>query len=369
MTVFGLSKRQSSSLIVMVVIATLAWGLVGFVLICLMQLVSMQGFAKESLHKHGIAEIQASRLGGAITILGGVLLLAILTSLGIIGLGEGPLNIDWFAWIAVIGCVALGLVEDFRNNSLSPRVRLGAKAIIWGFVLWQWPMLVPSSIGAPVIDQLLSIPALAFLLCLVFCVGFINAVNMADGANGLVASIVVMANIVFYKELGGVGFVTVVTVFSVFLIFNVISGSLFLGDAGAYGAAACLLITSLFCYAEGYASLSFLASLLCYPCLDLLISITRRLVKRISITMPDNEHLHNRIHYQYRKVFDSHNMANSAAGLTVAGASSGVVLCIYLVDWLPITSDQWSMVFVAQCVLYGVVYYLTGKPASEREAN
>jgi UDP-N-acetylmuramyl pentapeptide phosphotransferase/UDP-N-acetylglucosamine-1-phosphate transferase len=325
----------------------------------------MQGFAKESLHKHGIAEIQASRLGGAITILGGVLLLAILTSLGIIGLGEGPLNIDWFAWIAVIGCVALGLVEDFRNNSLSPRVRLGAKAIIWGFVLWQWPMLVPSSIGAPVIDQLLSIPALAFLLCLVFCVGFINAVNMADGANGLVASIVVMANIVFYKELGGIGFITVVTAFSIFLIFNVISGRLFLGDAGAYGAGACLLIASLFCYAESYASLSFLAALLCYPCLDLLFSVTRRFVKNRSITLPDNDHLHNRIHCQYCKVFNSQNMANSAAGLTVAGMSSGVVLFAYLAEWIPITSDKWLIVFAAQSVLYVVAYYLTGKSARE----
>ena len=91
----------------MAVIATLAWGLVGFFLICLMQLVSMLGFGKESLHKHGIAEIQASRLGGAATILGGVLLLFLLAPMGVIGAGEGPLNIDWFAWIAVGSCVAL----------------------------------------------------------------------------------------------------------------------------------------------------------------------------------------------------------------------------------------------------------------------
>ena len=325
----------------------------------------MQGFGKESLQKHGIADIQASRFGGMATILGVVLLLAILAPMGIGGLGDGPLNIDWAAWIVVVGCVALGFVEDCRNGSVPPLVRLGAKTLIWGVTLWLWPTLVPSSIGAPVIDQLLSIPALAFLLCLVFCVGFINAVNMADGANGLVASIVVMANIVFFKEFGGIGFLAVLTVFSVFLIFNVMSGRLFLGDAGAYGAGAILLVTSLFCYSAGFASLSFFAALLSYPCLDLLFSITRRFFMGRSITMPDNDHLHNRIHYQYCKVFSSPNMANSAAGLTVACASSGVVCVTYLADWLPITSGQWSMVFAAQCVLYVVAYYLTGKSAGE----
>jgi UDP-N-acetylmuramyl pentapeptide phosphotransferase/UDP-N-acetylglucosamine-1-phosphate transferase len=262
----------------------------------------------------------------------------------------------------------LGLIEDFRNGSLSPRARLAVKAIIWGGVLWYWPFLVPSSIGVPFLDQVMAIPALAFLLCLIFCVGFINAVNMADGANGLVSGIVVMANIVFYIELGGVGFIAVVTVFSVFLLFNIMSGRLFLGDAGAYGAGACILITSLFCYANGYASLSFLAALLCYPCLDFLFSIMRRLYKGRSVAMPDNDHLHNRVYYQYSKVFVSKNMANSAAGLPLAGASSGIVLFGYVTGWLSIMSAQWSVVFAAQCVLYSLAYYFTGKSVRERAA-
>jgi UDP-GlcNAc:undecaprenyl-phosphate GlcNAc-1-phosphate transferase len=365
-TIFGLSKRESSSLAAMVVIATFVWGLVGFVLICFMQLVSMQVYAKESADKHGLAVMQSSRLGGLVAILGAIVLLILLAPFGIRGAGDGPLDIDWVAWLAVGGCVSLGLVEDFRNGSLSPRFRVTIKAIIWGGVLWHWPMLVPSSLGVPFIDQVMAIPALAFLLCLIFCVGFINAVNMADGANGLVSSIVVMANIIFYIELGGVGFITLVTAFSVFLLFNVVSGRLFLGDAGAYGAGACILITSLFCYAEGYASLSFLAALLCYPCLDFLFSIIRRLSRGRSVAMPDNDHLHNRIYYQYSKVFDSKNMANSAAGLTVAGASTGVVLLGYVTGWLSIMSAQWSMVFAAQCVLYGLAYYFTGKSVRER---
>ena len=356
---FGLSVKETSKLLLMLIIAFMVWGVLGVFLIGLMQFVSMQGWATDSVHKHGIAEIQASRLGGAVCIFGGILVLIVLTLNGAAGIGEGPLKVHRFVWVVILGSTVLGLVEDIRNDELSPRIRLGVMAFLFGFILWQWPALVPSSIGAPILDSLLSIPALAFLLCLVFCVGFLNAVNMADGANGLVSSILLVAYIIFYQELGGVGLLAALTVVSVFWVFNVVSGRLFLGDAGAYGFGASVLVSSLTLYANGIASLSFLAALLCYPCLDFLFSILRRLANGRPIMKPDNDHLHNRIHFQYRKFIKSKNIANSAAGLTVAGASSGVVLWGYLAAWWPINSGQWIVIFAAQSVAYGLAYYLT----------
>ena len=87
----------------MVVLSTVIFGVIGFVLISLMQIVSMQSFAKETAHKHGIAEMQSSRLGGAATILGGIFVLYALDLTGRQASGHGPLHIDWFAWIPVIG--------------------------------------------------------------------------------------------------------------------------------------------------------------------------------------------------------------------------------------------------------------------------
>ena len=357
---FGLSVKETSKLLLMLIVAFMVWGVVGLFLIGLMQFVSMQGWAKDSVHKHGIAEMQASRLGGAVCILGGFLVVITLKLNGADESGgSGPFGIRRFVVVAIMGSMALGLVEDIRNDSLSPRIRLGILAILFGFILWQWPALVPSSIGAPILDSLLSIPALAFLLCLVFCVGFLNAINMADGANGLVPSILLAAYVILYKEYGGVGLLSAVTILSAFWIFNVVSGRLFLGDAGAYAFGASLLVSSLTSYANGIMSLSFLAALLCYPCLDFLFSILRRLVNGRPIMKPDNDHLHNRIHFQYRKFIKSKNMANSAAGLTVAGASSGLVLWGYLAAWWPINSGQWIVIFAAQSVAYGLAYYLT----------
>ena len=357
---FGLSVKETSKLLLMLIIAFIVWGFVGLFLIGLMQFVSMQGWATDSVHKHGIAEMQASRLGGAVCILAGFLVVITLKLNGADESGgSGPFGIRGFVVLAIMGPMALGLVEDIRNDSLSPRIRLVILAILFGLILWQWPALVPSSIGAPILDSLLSIPALAFLLCLVFCVGFLNAVNMADGANGLVPSILLAAYIILYQEYGGVGLLSAVTILSAFWIFNVVSGRLFLGDAGAYAFGASLLVSSLTSYANGIMSLSFLAALLCYPCLDFLFSILRRLVNGRPIMKPDNDHLHNRIHFQYRKFIKSKNIANSAAGLTVAGASSGVVLWGYLAAWWPINSGQWIVIFAAQSVAYGLAYYLT----------
>jgi len=360
----ALTNREKTQFIFMVILSTVIFGVIGFVLISLMQIVSMQSFAKETAHKHGIAEMQSSRLGGAATILGGIFVLYFLDLTGRQADGNGPLNIDWLAWIPVIGCMALGLIEDVRNQSLSPTFRLLIKLLIFGFVLLQWPELVPNSVGIPILDSFLSIPLLAFLMTLVFCVGFLNAINMADGANGLVSGIAVLSFTIFLNEFDGLGFAAILITCSVFLIFNVISGRLFLGDAGSYGLGASLLMTSLVLYSEGMASLSFLAALLSYPCVDFLVTIIRRLVKGTPIMRPDNNHLHNHVHYWYRKVFKSKNIANSASGLSIAAASSGTVLFGYYANWWPMTSDQWIWVFFSQCGLYLVTYYFIRNTSS-----
>ena len=171
MTGLALSNQAKAQFIFMLLLSTLMFGVIGFVLISLMQFVSMQSFAKETVHKHGIAEMQSSRLGGAATILGGIFVLYALDLTGRQASGLGPLHIDWLAWIPVIGCMVLGLVEDVRNQSLSPAFRLLVKICLFGFVLLQWPELIPNSVGVPILDQLLYIPVLAFILTLIFVLG------------------------------------------------------------------------------------------------------------------------------------------------------------------------------------------------------
>lgn len=128
----------------------------------------------------------------------------------------------WIDWIAVGCCGFLGLAEDLRNNYLSPRFRLYAEFVVFSITIGLWPILIPLDLGVSGLDSLMGLPLIGWMLTVIFCVGFVNSINMADGANGLMAGMM--------------------TACAVFTIFNMISGRLFLGDAGAYGLGASLAI-------------------------------------------------------------------------------------------------------------------------------
>jgi UDP-N-acetylmuramyl pentapeptide phosphotransferase/UDP-N-acetylglucosamine-1-phosphate transferase len=208
---------------------------------------------------------------------------------------------------------------------------------------------------------LLSIPLVAFAVCLFFSVGFINAVNTVDGANGLVVGIFVINCYIFTAEMDGIALPAGLYGAILFLIFNVVSGRLFLGDAGAYGIGSAMLVTGLTAFSEGVVSLPFLAVLFFYPCVDFSVSLVRRRLNGQSLTSPDNDHLHNRVHAYFKSVFKSKNMANSATGLSIAAGSSGVALVGYVAELVPLSSNLWFFVFLAQCGLYGLIFVTAGR--------
>jgi hypothetical protein len=60
-------------------------------------------------------------------------------------------------------------------------------------------------------------------------------------------------------------------------------------------------------------------------------------------------------------------MANSMTGLSIALGTSGVALVGYIGGFLALTSNLWAIVFMAQAVIYGVVFVSLGK--TELDAN
>ena len=365
---FTLSGRELSKLAVMSLLATAAFGVGGLVVILLMQCMTLQSYASDAVDKHGIAEVQASRLGGVALVSAVLMSLALFIINGDKGSeAVSQVQDNWPIWFGAAGCFTLGLIEDLRNNSLSPRFRLISKATVLAMVFLLAPELIPSSIGLPGVDWLLSIPFIAFVVCLFFSVGFINAVNTVDGANGLVIGIFVINCYIFTAEMDGIALPAGLYGASLFLIFNVVSGRLFLGDAGAYAIGSAMLVTGLTAFSEGVVSLPFLAVLFFYPCVDFSVSLIRRCINGESITAPDNDHLHNRVYAYFKSVFKSKNMANSATGLSIAAGSSGVALVGYVGELIPISSNLWFFVFLAQCGLYGLIFVTAGKPSNNSQ--
>ena len=348
-------NRTIRKLIMVAMLAFLTFGITGLGVFTLMYSLSTMRAGRDSAASHGISSMSSSRLGGVAIVMSFLVFLIDMIILSPSTLGAAGDTRFLPVWSTVFVCVILGAAEDFRADLLSPYLRLAATLLAFGIFLWTTPSFVPDALGVPLLDELFASPVLAWGACTLFCAGFINAFNMADGANGLVSGIVTITFGILFLEYGrpieGVLFVVCL----IFLIFNVVSGWFFLGDAGSYGLGAALVCYGLQGVANGDFSAGFMASLLSYPCVDFLVSIIRRAREGESPLRPDNGHLHNLLYGFYAPKFTSRVVSNSLTGLTISLCSSGLCLLIYLSGWLPIESNAWFGVLALQAALYLVV--------------
>jgi UDP-GlcNAc:undecaprenyl-phosphate GlcNAc-1-phosphate transferase len=237
-----LTDKELAKLFIMAIIATVLFGMSGLVGMLVMQWMTRQRYAQDQVAKHGISQVNASRLGGVVII---GLSIGFLVGRHISGYefsNVGPLGVHPWGWMAFLLSSSLGLVEDIDNDLLSPQLRLTMLGLFFGLTFLIWPEVIPANTGYDPIDWLMSQPLVGWLIAVIFCVGFINAINMADGANGLVPGIVFIASVLFYWIIGALIWEVLSIVTGVFLLFNVVSGRLFLGDAGAYGLGTILVL-------------------------------------------------------------------------------------------------------------------------------
>jgi UDP-N-acetylmuramyl pentapeptide phosphotransferase/UDP-N-acetylglucosamine-1-phosphate transferase len=360
-SLFVLTEKDLVKLSVILLLAVIFYGLTGLIIMLCFQWITLQSYAADAADKHGISQVSASRLGGlAIFISWLGLMLAGYYNGYLGGKSGGPAGPYWVDWFAVGCCAVLGLAEDLRNNMLSPRFRLFAELAIFAIAIAFWPLLIPIDFGLPGLDALMAVPVIGWFLTVVFCVGFINAVNMSDGANGLMPGIMTIAYSLFYLNTGEFIYAAMMTACGLFTLFNVISGRLFLGDTGAYGLGASLAISALYLFSQDVFSAAFLACLFAYPCIDFVVTLIRRYRAGRSIFLPDNDHLHNRIQYHFQQWLTSKTLANSMTGVLVVASSSGLALVGYLNQWWLVPRHFWGWVFLFQWVGYSVVFYLTG---------
>jgi UDP-N-acetylmuramyl pentapeptide phosphotransferase/UDP-N-acetylglucosamine-1-phosphate transferase len=365
MTNLQLSEQDLGKIFLLVLLASLLFGLSGLVGMLVMLWVTRQQYAQEDSDKHGISELNASRMGGVVIIGLALTFLVAHYVVGHIFSEVGPLGIQVWGWTAFLLCFLLGLVEDLNNDMLSPRSRLIILVSIFALVFVVWPEIIPNNLGYSPLDRLMSHPLLGWLLSVIFCAGFINAINMADGANGLVPGIVFLSCLIFHSVIGTFVWEVLLIVSGVFLMFNVASGRLFLGDAGSYGLGAILVLGGFYAVNTSWVSVGFAAVMMSYPCIELLVSILRRGLTGRSIFKPDNFHLHNYIYQRLKAKSQSKVLVNSATGLIIASGSAGVAYLGIYMNWLSPIDDAWGWVFAVQCVVYLICYAFLSRDSAE----
>ena len=225
-------------------------------------------------------------------------------------LGFGDVPAKGVNDLAIIGCIiavfyVLGVTDD--RLELSPRFRLIVGGIAFTIGMIMVPALdiqelrfaMPTGARGEFTVKLLPYVGTAFtLLCMV---GLLNAVNMADGKNGLVIGLSLMwAGMLWLyapASLQGV-LLVVAAALAVALYFN-LRGRFFLGDGGSYGLSALFGTLAIYVYNQPGSTLTagVVAIWFLIPVLDCLRLMTMRILKGRSPFSGDRDHLHHHLGY------------------------------------------------------------------------
>lgn len=207
-------------------------------------------------------------------------------------------------WTSVlVGMTIVGILDD--RHSLSPRLRLIASFGLFGIAAYIEPIFNVRVLDFeyPPISLGLGTRGIAIAFTVLCCVGLVNAINMADGKNGLViglciAWLALLALRVPSFLLPFIGLL--ILVLTMLLVFNW-RGKLFLGDGGAYGLATAIGVLAISIYNSpgNHATRAMAAEeimmLFAIPVIDSFRLTFKRIKRGQSPMAPDRDHLHHHL--------------------------------------------------------------------------
>lgn len=207
--------------------------------------------------------------------------------------------------------VILGMMDDKRGVPAIPKL---LTQIIASLVALNYGVQI-SGLRLPFVATYVQFPILASQVITVFwIIGFMNALNLADGLDGLAVGLTAIASATFLavaviqggtetvfvsKQLKLASVLSAVLCGSClgFLPYNFSPARVFMGDGGALGIGFLLGAITVIGTLKTTAVLSVMIPVLvvALPVLDVSLAIVRRVQRKARITEPDREHLHHRL--------------------------------------------------------------------------
>jgi UDP-N-acetylmuramyl pentapeptide phosphotransferase/UDP-N-acetylglucosamine-1-phosphate transferase len=330
-------------------------GLAGLTSLFIIVWFSHQRFGVDRSAKHGISVKDTSRMGGVA--IGLFLVTVWLSTILFPSLADGVNSgAVWGpSYLLLAGLLAcIGFLDDL-GMPLTPVIRLVASTLILavGFVFV--PDWMPNQLGALVGGGSLGYDTGLFVVSVFVCVGFINAGNMSDGANGLFSGICLAFFLYTWKLTGEYFYFSISLGLLSFFLINVLTGRIIMGDFGAYGLSALIALVGFDLFDQDLVGLGFLATVLSYPCLEIVRIFGVRIAKGQSPFRADNQHSHNMLNGYFSSRVKSKTLANSLTGVAIA------VLTVTPGALILLQESQRNellcfTVFGAQCCLFGLVH-------------
>lgn len=333
-------------------------GLIAFILLALMAKFDV---GRDSKKKHGLST-GTSRLGGI------AIVLSIFFGCIFNQIYLKEFRIEFFLLqtnsLLILSLIIglIGLVEDLNQN-LSSIKRLLLIVFFVSVSLIASPELLPLDLGIYEFFGMNDAEIFIYIFTITMVSGFINAGNIADGANGLLAIIFLGFFVVAYNMDSTILNFSILISLIAFIIFNVSSGKIFLGDFGAYFLSSLVAFKSLEMYSNNKISVFFLASILVYPCFEISRTLMVRASKKLSLMTPDNNHLHNHFNAIMINYGLSKHLANSFTGVSIAFCTSVAPIYLYF-EGISINSDIWRILFLSQIIALSIIYIVFKKKLS-----
>ena len=242
------------------------------------------------------------KLHGHVTPLVGGLAVVIPSAAISLMLADGPVTIIYVVLgVACLVALVLGLIDD--RNHIHPAARLLFAILVTWTSIYFVPDFELSFLRFSFISQSFFLEGWSGVFSVLCLVGLLNAVNMADGKNGLVIGMSLVWCVLLALYLPQYSWVLVFGLFASLLvafIFN-LRGRIFLGDSGSYALSVLFGLLAIYAYNINfaYANADAIALWFLVPVLDCVRLMVWRVIQGRSPFSPDSSHLH---HYLDRSM-------------------------------------------------------------------
>jgi UDP-GlcNAc:undecaprenyl-phosphate GlcNAc-1-phosphate transferase len=193
------------------------------------------------------------------------------------------------------GATLLGYSDD--QSSTSPSSRLLSLFLLTTIALVIEPQLLPVRLNLQDFPAITLEPWMAYCLIAVSMAGFVNAVNMADGQNGIVTGMFVIWSACLTAVTGGLAqhlsqLLFLASVLA--LLFNM-AGKVFLGDSGTYGVTFVFGLLAIKAHNAWGVSAETVAVWFFIPIMDCVRLMISRALNGLAPSDGDTNHFHHRL--------------------------------------------------------------------------